>query len=274
MVLLFANFCFSQTPIPQMDNITAYFNVDSLTGYNENESVTPLPDLVNSHDLTGIAGNLYKLNVLGEHEALLFNGTSQYLSNLTSLPAALAGEDIPMTIFWIVKENDLASHNCFWCLGVSSSSTIYHFARRLDSDSLLYVFRRSGSLKSDATINDLDTDWHMWVLVSGTKTSTLYKDAEIVIPAFDTDVGEIAANRFAFMARLTNTAGDFTSGYFHAGGVFNDSLGMEELNNLWRVFEPLGLYTLPQAESNSNIYSNNFTGFPEFPDFINDEAIQ
>jgi len=27
-------------------------------------------------------------------------------------------------------------------------------------------------------------------------------------------------------------------------------------------------------ESSSNIYSNNFTGFPEFPDFINDEAIQ
>jgi len=24
----------------------------------------------------------------------------------------------------------------------------------------------------------------------------------------------------------------------------------------------------------SNLYSNNFTGFPEFPDFINDEAIQ
>jgi len=26
--------------------------------------------------------------------------------------------------------------------------------------------------------------------------------------------------------------------------------------------------------SNTNLYSNNFTGFPEYPDFINDEAIQ
>jgi len=35
----------------------------------------------------------------------------------------------------------------------------------------------------------------------------------------------------------------------------------------------VGDYQTPAAEG-INIYSNNFTGFPEFPDFINDEAIQ
>jgi len=73
-----------------------------------------------------------------------------------------------------------------------------------------------------------------------------------------------------FVLTTDSTRYTISSIIFAASDSIYFSAGAGETSYIDNVY----LETAPAVAAVVNIYSNNFTGFPEFPDFINDEAIQ
>lgn len=182
---------------------------------------------------TGAARPLYKTNIQYGKSASLYNGTTQFLE-INSLSSIFSGNDKPMSLYYVLKQNVLSGIQGVFELGHTVSSAV--LACDLVGTTETRVVKRDDAGVAAVTNGGIPIVSNVYSFIlsyTGTAINVFYRNSDILSSGITFDVGVATYNTGAIAAR--NSAGvvsSFLNGYIMELCVFDAALSANETKSI------------------------------------------
>lgn len=261
----------------QFLGLKLWLDASTISGLVDSDPVTTWTDLSgngnNATQSTAAAKPTYKTSVINGRPVVRFDGVDDYLTS-TGVVSGFAAQDQPLTVFTVVKANDISVNRALWSLGssvsnypylwhyIAATSPNYNATLRDDAASATKDFPTS-ALPYSTVANAVAT-----TLVTTGTSGSLYVNGTLLNAAADVDVGVSTFTYLGIGAQVRSTdINNFLSGDIAEIVVYNRALTADErqqveryLGNKWGTirFSPKDLSGLTMwLDANSLNLSDN-----------------
>lgn len=227
----------------QFLGLKLWLDASTISGLVDSDPVTTWTDLSgNGNDATqstAAAKPTYKTNIINGRPVVRFDGVDDYLSS-TGVVSGFAAQDQPLTVFAVVKANDISVNRAIWSLGSSGSnypylwhyiaatSPNYNATRRDDAASATKDFPTNavpGATTASAVVTTVST--------TGT-IGNIYVNGTLLNAAADVDVGVSTFTYLGIGAQVRSIVNNFLAGDIAEFAFYNRVLAPIERQRVER----------------------------------------
>lgn len=203
----------SLTP-DQIAGLQLWYAANAITGKSDGDTVTSWTDAGSQGKNLAEATNppTYRTNVINSLPVVRFDGT-----NDTMTAAAITSISQPLTVFMVVKSNNL-SKDRYWDTRITGRTLF-------GNDTSGYELYAGSAVLTGGT---RDTSWHIFTVIYNGASSIARRDGTSII------TGNPGTNAMApeFVVGSDGLGGDFMSGDVAECGVYNSALSTANHNAL------------------------------------------